>query len=251
MVKFFLRCKHVHVRCIHGDEIQSTYRGWRVPALARVRCLDCGRGLYGIPLPDICTVTNEPHPLLRVRGKRMEESPSEQLSKAADTGFTAAYDKMLENQQFEDEVAGHFKHLEDRLGSAVSKIHAQTTPAPTVLVAPKGWTAEDLRDPHAGNPYKIDADAMLEAMKKASNPDKQRRAKEIVEAYILSHFAKDETVPSYEIFVVWFSKTLRNWKALISTTLPDGMYYEVTHNGEMNETYLDAYKKFDNVVISG
>ncbi len=51
------------------------------------------------------------------------------------------------------------------------------------------------------------------------------------------------------VYVVWWSKTLQNWKALVSTTLPDGMYYEVTHNGDAGETYLDAYKKFDNVVV--
>lgn len=47
--------------------------------------------------------------------------------------------------------------------------------------------------------------------------------------------------------VAWFSKTLRNWKALVTTTLPDGMYYEVTHDGDKQATYIDAYKKFDNV----
>jgi hypothetical protein len=52
-----------------------------------------------------------------------------------------------------------------------------------------------------------------------------------------------------EVYVVWFSKTLQNWKALVSTTLPDGMYYEVTYNGDKNEAYLDAYKKFENVTI--
>ena len=48
------------------------------------------------------------------------------------------------------------------------------------------------------------------------------------------------------VFIVWFCKTLQNWKALVSTTLPDGMYYEVTYNGNNKEIYLDAYKKFEN-----
>ena len=52
-----------------------------------------------------------------------------------------------------------------------------------------------------------------------------------------------------DIYVVWFCKTLQNWKALISTTLPDGMYYEVTYNGDKKEIYLDAYKKFENKCI--
>lgn len=41
-------------------------------------------------------------------------------------------------------------------------------------------------------------------------------------------------------------KTLQNWKFLISSTLSDGMYYELTFNGDKKEWYLDAYKKFDN-----
>ena len=48
------------------------------------------------------------------------------------------------------------------------------------------------------------------------------------------------------VYLVWLSKTLQNWKALVSTDLPDGMYYEVTFNGDKNEAYLDAYKKFEN-----
>lgn len=52
-----------------------------------------------------------------------------------------------------------------------------------------------------------------------------------------------------QVYLVWFSKTLQNWKAMASTTIPDGMYYELTYNGDAGETYLDAYKKLDNVRI--
>lgn len=52
-----------------------------------------------------------------------------------------------------------------------------------------------------------------------------------------------------DVFIVWFSKTLQNWKALVSTTVSDGMYYEITHDGDKGETYLDAYKKWDNQCI--
>jgi len=54
-----------------------------------------------------------------------------------------------------------------------------------------------------------------------------------------------------DVYIVWSCKTLQNWKALLSTNLPDGMYYECTYNGDKDETYLDAYKKFDNKVIKG
>ena len=49
-----------------------------------------------------------------------------------------------------------------------------------------------------------------------------------------------------DVFVVWVCKTLQNNKALLSATVPDGMYYEITYNGDKNEIYLDAYKKFKN-----
>ena len=35
----------------------------------------------------------------------------------------------------------------------------------------------------------------------------------------------------------------------LSTTLFDGMYYELTYNGDKKEWYLDAYKKFENRVV--
>ena len=49
-----------------------------------------------------------------------------------------------------------------------------------------------------------------------------------------------------DVFVVWYCKTLQNVKALLSTTVSDGMYYELTYNGDKNELYLDAYKKWEN-----
>lgn len=52
-----------------------------------------------------------------------------------------------------------------------------------------------------------------------------------------------------DVFVVWSCKTLQNSKVLLSTPLPDGMYYEVTYNGDKNEIYFDAYKKEKNICI--
>lgn len=80
----------------------------------------------------------------------------------------------------------------------------------------------------------------------------QEKARRLVFEYIKPRLEKTDTHVTFsedEVYVVWFSKTLQNWKALISTTLPDGMYYEVTYNGYKRETYIDAYKKFDNVCV--
>ena len=52
-----------------------------------------------------------------------------------------------------------------------------------------------------------------------------------------------------EVYVVWSCKTLGNNKALLSTTIPDGMYYEITYNGAKREAYFDAYKKWENRYI--
>lgn len=46
---------------------------------------------------------------------------------------------------------------------------------------------------------------------------------------------------------MWQVKALQNFKALASTTLPDGMYYEITYNGDKDELYFDAYKKWENI----
>jgi thiol-disulfide isomerase/thioredoxin len=80
----------------------------------------------------------------------------------------------------------------------------------------------------------------------------QEKAKRLVFEYVRAHLEVTDTHVTFasdEVYIVWFSKTLKNWKALLSTTLPDGMYYEVTYDGAMARTYIDAYKKFDNVTV--
>ena len=64
--------------------------------------------------------------------------------------------------------------------------------------------------------------------------------------YVLSHLDKSDEVPEFDVYIVWQCYILGNAKWLISTSLPDGMYYEVTYNKQKDEFYFDAYKKFDN-----
>lgn len=79
----------------------------------------------------------------------------------------------------------------------------------------------------------------------------QEKAKQIVVDYFNSHVDKTDGVQISidDVFVVWFCKTLQNWKALLSTKVPDGVYYEITHNGDRDETYVDVYKKWENLCI--
>lgn len=54
-----------------------------------------------------------------------------------------------------------------------------------------------------------------------------------------------------DVYVVWSCKSLQNFKALLSTTVSDGMYYEITYNGDKDEFYIDAYKKWENICVPG
>lgn len=75
--------------------------------------------------------------------------------------------------------------------------------------------------------------------------------KQEVRKYANDHLDKTDNkqITDEDVYVVWLSKALQNSKALLSTTLHDGMYYEITYNGNKNELYLDAYKKFENKCI--
>lgn len=83
------------------------------------------------------------------------------------------------------------------------------------------------------------------------NDEFLNKCKEIVMDYANEHLDKSDNkqITIEDVFVVWSCKTLQNNKALLSTTLFDGMYYEITHNGDKKEIYVDAYKKFENRCI--
>ena len=72
-----------------------------------------------------------------------------------------------------------------------------------------------------------------------------------VKDYANEHLDKTDgtQISDEDVYIVWLCKTLQNHKALVSTTLCDGMYYELTYNGDKKELYLDAYKKFENRCI--
>ena len=84
------------------------------------------------------------------------------------------------------------------------------------------------------------------------NKDFVEKAKQAVVDYFNSQADstdKNGRITADEVYVVWLVKALQNNKALLSTTVPDGMYYEFTWNGDKNEGYLDAYKKWKNVLV--
>ena len=86
-----------------------------------------------------------------------------------------------------------------------------------------------------------------------TNDEMLNKAKSIVVDYFNNKVDKTDKfeISEADVFIVWFCKTLQNWKALVSTTISDGMYYEITYNGDKNETYVDAYKKWQNFTVRG
>lgn len=79
----------------------------------------------------------------------------------------------------------------------------------------------------------------------------QEKAKQIVFNYVKNYIDKTDNIKFTldDVYVVWFCKTLQNWKVLVSTTLPDNIYYEITYNGNTGETYVDVYKKWENYTV--
>ena len=53
-----------------------------------------------------------------------------------------------------------------------------------------------------------------------------------------------------DLYIVWFSKTLENWKALVSTDVLKDTYFEVTYDGAKKHTYVDRYHKKGQVIVS-
>ena len=85
-----------------------------------------------------------------------------------------------------------------------------------------------------------------------TNEEMFKVAKSAVVNYFNARVEKtdNKVISTDDVYIVWFSKTLQHFKALLSTTVLDGMYYEFTFNGDKNEAYLDAYKKWENQKIT-
>ena len=123
-------------------------------------------------------------------------------------------------------------HL-DRLIDAVKKLRDDTVQSPYL-------NSKNL--PTEGKTV----NSQLKELKKTMD----NTAKELVRRYIADHLDKSEETPEFEVYTVWKCKVLQNWKYLCASTLPDGMYYELTYDGDKNRWYLDAYKKFENQCLT-
>lgn len=69
------------------------------------------------------------------------------------------------------------------------------------------------------------------------------KSKEIVKEYILQHSGKTK----FNVNIICQYSALQSQKFLISTSLDDGVYYEVTYNYAVKEFYIDAYKRIEKI----
>jgi hypothetical protein len=51
------------------------------------------------------------------------------------------------------------------------------------------------------------------------------------------------------VFITWFAKAPGSWKAVVCSSIVRGLLWEVAYNGELNEAYLDIYKRLNHVKI--
>ncbi len=76
----------------------------------------------------------------------------------------------------------------------------------------------------------------------------QEACKEWLVNYYKDHYKK--VISLDDVYIVWSCKTLQNNKILMSTTVQDGIYVEVTYNGDKKEVYFDIYTKVRNIRVS-
>lgn len=52
-----------------------------------------------------------------------------------------------------------------------------------------------------------------------------------------------------DVYVVWFGYILGNMKAIISTNLKDGKYYEVTYDKDEKRIFSDCYVRLKQKIV--
>ena len=79
--------------------------------------------------------------------------------------------------------------------------------------------------------------------------DRLDKAISLTYGVIKSMFDTPIEMTKSDIFVVWHCKTLQNWKAILSAGFPGAPLVEVTYNGDKKETYVDIYRKLENIAV--
>lgn len=110
---------------------------------------------------------------------------------------------------------------------------------------------DEIRKVIAGDPAKTypGLDWVKNAMDEFASLTCEEQAMHIVYEFVRIHLdPSDSKYDSFgigEVYVVQFTYILGNWRAMVSTSLPDGMYYEVVYAKHRGVARLNAYKRFD------
>lgn len=57
---------------------------------------------------------------------------------------------------------------------------------------------------------------------------------------------REEPSDDFQVYIISFSYVLGNWKAYLSSSLPNGKIYEASYDRDKRVTYIDTYGKVRN-----
>lgn len=69
---------------------------------------------------------------------------------------------------------------------------------------------------------------------------------------LVANYVNNQTnrnLKAEEVFVVWFSKTIQNKKALLGVH-HSPLYFELTVDGNAGEQYIDVYEEKDHYILN-
>lgn len=91
----------------------------------------------------------------------------------------------------------------------------------------------------------------MEYIEIMGNENMFKTAVQSVINWYYNHIGQDTSsfITKEDVCIVWFAKTLQNFKVILATPFIGKELYEFTYNGNKQEAYLDVYTKIDNQII--
>jgi len=118
----------------------------------------------------------------------------------------------------------------------------------------KNATPNDFKEVLQNIKQAVDEKLEEEGVDTKSGPDPDRFLK-LARQIAVNNYNENKTgrskLKADNVHIVWYSKTLSNWKAIIASPIVRNVLWEVTYNGYKKEAYVDAYKKTGNVKVEG
>lgn len=144
-------------------------------------------------------------------------------------------------EQVAEDAAAHYEETAQNVLSAVLG-NGEKKPTPG-----------DFRQVLRGLKTAVD-EAMAEEGLSDDGPDPDRFLK-LAKKLVVDNYNQtknSKTAPDLTmntVFIIWYSKVLNNWKAIVGSPVARGMLWEVSFNGHRNQAYIDIYKKLANAKV--